>query len=124
MHTINGDGHRIEVIDVTHRSNGIKEVTFVDRSNFRVWTEVVAVSSVADCRDGAFAAPLAPPHHQRTSIPVEFPVAERQTLSCSNINAQVDAMDIVQVDHHFSRVYKLKNPRSTGEKDTVIQVAS
>ncbi len=121
MHTINGDGHRIEVIDVTHRSNGIKEVTFVDRSNFRVWTEVVAVSSVADCRDGAFLAPLAPAHHQRTSIPVEFPVAERQTLSCSTINAQVDAPGFVQADHHMSSVYKLKNARSTENMDAVMQ---
>ncbi len=41
MRTINGDGHVIEVIDVTHRSDGMTEVTFVDRSNDKVWTENV-----------------------------------------------------------------------------------
>ena len=41
MRTINGEGHLIEVIDVTHRSDGMTEVTFVDRSNDKVWTEDV-----------------------------------------------------------------------------------
>ncbi len=41
MRTINGDGHVIEAIDVTHRSDGMTEVTFVDRSNDKVWTENV-----------------------------------------------------------------------------------
>ena len=41
MRTINGDGHVIEVIDVTHRTDGMTKVTFVDRSNDKVWTEDV-----------------------------------------------------------------------------------
>jgi hypothetical protein len=41
VRTINGDGHLIELIDVTHRSDGMTEVTFVDRNNDKVWTEDV-----------------------------------------------------------------------------------
>jgi hypothetical protein len=123
MHTINGDGHRIEVIDVTHRSNGMREVTFMDRSNNKVWSEVVVLSLVTGCPERSLPAPLAPLHHRKPSIPVGFPVAEQQTPSCPRIKIQVDAPSFVQADQHFSRVYKLKNARSTEEKDTVIQVA-
>jgi hypothetical protein len=42
MRTINGDGHLIEVIDVTHRSDGMTEVAFVGRINDEVWTEGVS----------------------------------------------------------------------------------
>lgn len=124
MHTINGDGHRIEVIDVTHRTNGMREVTFMDRSNNKVWTEVVALSLVTGCPDRSLPAPLAPLHHRKPSIPVEFPVAERQTPSCPTTKIHVDTPGCGQVDQHFSRVHKLKNARSTREMDAVIQDVS
>ena len=48
MHTFNGDGHVIEVVDVTRRSDGVTEVTFVDRNTDRVWREDLGEAVLPD----------------------------------------------------------------------------